>query len=63
MAFRKTFCESLDQLQRALDCYLDFYNRERAHQGYCTQGRTPYQAFLDGIEAMQKTEVNPEAAS
>ncbi len=22
---------------------------ERAHQGYRTQGRTPYQAFLDGV--------------
>ncbi len=62
VAFRKTFYESLDQLQRDLDGYLAFYNRERAHQGYRTQGRTPYQAFLDGIEAMRRTEVKPEAA-
>ncbi len=33
-----------------------------AHQGYRTQGRTPYQAFLDGIEAMRREEVKPEAA-
>jgi transposase InsO family protein len=45
VAFRKTFYESLDQLQADLDRYVDFYNRERAHQGYRTQGRTPYQAF------------------
>ncbi len=56
VAFRKTFYESLDQLLRDLDRYLEFYNRERAHQGYRTQGRTPYQAFLDGIEAMQAQE-------
>jgi transposase len=62
VAFRRTFYESVDQLQRDLDTYLDFYNRERAHQGYRTKGRTPYQAFLDGIEAMRGTEVNPEAA-
>jgi len=32
VAFRKTFYESLEQLQRDLDGYLAFYNRERAHQ-------------------------------
>ena len=52
VAFRKTFYESLDQLQADLDRYLEFYNRERAHQGYRTQGRTPYQAFLDGVKQM-----------
>jgi hypothetical protein len=40
VAFRQTLYESLDQLQRDLDEYLIFYNRERAHQGYRTQGRT-----------------------
>lgn len=49
VAFRKTFYESLDQLQVDLDRYLEFYNRERAHQGYRTQGRTPYQAFSEGL--------------
>jgi hypothetical protein len=53
-AFRKTFYESLDQLQRDLDRYLEFYNRPRAHQGYRTQGRTPWQVFRDGIPAMQE---------
>jgi hypothetical protein len=37
------------QLQQDLDRYLEFYNRERAHRGYRTQGRTPYQAFLEGL--------------
>ena len=54
VAFRKTLYESLDQLQTDLDHYLEFYNRERAHQGYRTQGRTPYQAFLDGMKLMSK---------
>ncbi len=30
VAFRKTFYESLDQLQRDLDRYVEFYNREPA---------------------------------
>jgi hypothetical protein len=62
VAFRKTFYESLDQLQRDLDHYVQFYNRERAHQGHRTQGRTPYEAFSGGIEAMRQQEVKPEAA-
>ena len=56
VAFRKTFYESLEQLQRDLDQFLNFYNRERAHQGYRTQGRTPDQAFLDGVKEMQTKE-------
>jgi len=54
VAFRRTLYESLDQLQLDLDRYLEFYNRERAHQGYRTQGRTPYQAFLDGADQIAK---------
>jgi len=54
VAFRKTLYESLDQLQGDLDRYLEFYNRERAHQGYRTQGRTPYQAFCDGVKTMEE---------
>lgn len=48
IAFRKTFYDSVDQVQLDLDAYLNFYNRERAHQGYRTLGRTPDQAFLEG---------------
>jgi transposase InsO family protein len=49
VAFRKTFYESLGQLQVNLDRYPDFYNRERAPQGYRAHGRTPYQAFSNGL--------------
>lgn len=62
VAFRKKLYESLDELQRDLDRYLEFYNRERAHQGYRTKGRTPYQAFLDGVAEKRHEEVTPEAA-
>lgn len=62
VAFRKTLYESLPQLQTDLDQYLEFYNRQRAHQGYRTQGRTPYQAFVDGIALRRREEVAPEAA-
>jgi len=49
VAFHKTFYESLDQLMADLDRYLEFYNRESAHQGYRTKGRTPWQAFSVGL--------------
>jgi hypothetical protein len=62
VAFRKTLYESVAQLQADLDQYLELYNRERPHQGYRTQGRTPYQAFLDTVEHIRREEVNPEAA-
>ncbi len=62
VVFRKKFYESVDELQRDLDAYIPFYNRERAHQGYRTKGRTPYQAFLEGIAGLRETEVTPEVA-
>lgn len=55
-AFRSTLFESVAQLQQDLDRYLEFYNRERAHRGYRTQGRTPLQAFLDGLSLRPQRE-------
>jgi len=54
VASRKTWHARLDQLQVDLDCYLEFYNRQRAHQGYRTQGRAPYQAFLEEVNQPSK---------
>jgi len=53
VAFRKTFYESLEHLQRDLDEYLAFYNPERAHQGHRTQGRTQFQ-FKPGQKGLPK---------
>jgi len=54
VAYRKTLYESLQQLQEDLDGFLRFYNEERSHQGYRTQGRTPWQAFQDGLTAVEQ---------
>lgn len=48
-AFRRALFESVAQLQQDLDRYLEFYNCERAHRGSRSRGRTPYQAFLEGL--------------
>jgi predicted glycosyltransferase involved in capsule biosynthesis len=46
---RRNWYESLGKMQTDLDAYLHHYNHERAHQCRNMNGRTPYQAFLDGL--------------
>lgn len=46
---RIKFYEALEEMQTDLDAYLETYNQERAHQGRNMNGRTPYQAFLEGL--------------
>jgi transposase InsO family protein len=46
---RRTWFESLDEMQAVLDTYLEGYNQRRPHQGRGMQGRTPAQAFKDGL--------------
>ena len=46
VAFRRTYYRSIAQLEHDLQAYLRFYNRDRPHQGYRLQGRTPAGVFL-----------------
>lgn len=46
---RRTWFETIDEMQTCLDGYLETYNRQRPHQGRGMGGRTPLQAFIDGI--------------
>jgi transposase InsO family protein len=54
VAFRKTLYTSLEQIQVDLDAFMDRYNRERTNQGKHCRGRTPMEAFIDGIPLYQK---------
>jgi transposase InsO family protein len=54
VAYRKKLYASVQELQEDLDGFVRFYNEERSHQGYRTQGRTPWQAFQDGVLAMNQ---------
>ena len=47
---RSKWYESVDEMQKDLHTYLKHYNNERSHQGRNMNGRTPYQAFMDGIK-------------
>ena len=54
-------------MQAVLDDYMAVYNRKRPHQGRGMNGRTPWQAFHDGLPATHKStrikqEEKPKAA-
>jgi transposase InsO family protein len=49
---RIKFYESLEEMQNDLDSYLHIYNYERAHQGRNMNGRTPGQAFVEGLPTL-----------
>jgi len=51
---RIKFYEGVEEMQIDLDDYLKLYNNERAHQGRNMNGRTPYQAFVEGIKPQKK---------
>ena len=51
VAFRKAVFENIDQLQKELDTWIEFYNIERTHQGKMCCGRTPLETLIDGKTA------------
>lgn len=54
IAFRKKIYETLDELQKDLDDWVDYYNHHRTHQGKMCCGRTPMQTLLDGKKIWQE---------
>lgn len=50
VAFRRKIYRSLDELQVDLDSWIDYYNRDRTHQGKMCCGRTPLQTMIDAKE-------------
>lgn len=45
----RTWFETIEEMQVALDEYLVVYNTRRPHQGRGMNGRTPAKAFIDGL--------------
>ena len=60
---REKWYETIEEMQEDLDIYLHHYNQERSHQGRNMNGRTPYQAFLEGIIPDLIECPNPEEAA
>jgi len=48
ITFRKNLYSSVDELQKDLDVWMEYYNNERTHQGKMCCGRTPMDTLLDG---------------
>jgi hypothetical protein len=48
VAFRREYFGRVRALQRSLDGFLGFYNRQRSHHGHRLNGRTPASAFPGG---------------
>lgn len=58
---REKFYESVAEMQADLDAYLVKYNTKRPHQGRGMNGRTPLQAFKDGLKLRPKTKKEGKA--
>lgn len=56
---RRTWFETIDQMQTVLDAYLAEYNAKRPHQGRGMNGRTPAKAFTDGLRKEDKPQNKP----
>lgn len=54
IAFRKKIYNSLDELQKDLDDWLNYYNHQRTHQGKMCCGRTPMDTLADGKKICQE---------
>ena len=48
VTFRKKLYDTMEELQKDLDEWIDYYNNERTHQGKMCCGRTPMETLLDG---------------
>ena len=47
VVFRKKLYQSLEELQKDLDIWMEHYNCERTHSGKYCFGKTPWQTWLD----------------
>ena len=56
--FRKKIYESIEQLQKDLDEWMEYYNNDRTHQGKMCCGRTPMETLIDGKQIWQEKLVN-----
>ena len=56
---RRTWFETIEEMQAVLDRYLVEYNTKRPHQGRGMNGRTPAKAFTDGIRKEEAPQPKP----
>lgn len=61
-AFREKIYTTVEELQKDLDSFLEFYNNGRVHSGYRCKGRTPMQTLKD-LLSEPKSEVTEVQAA
>jgi hypothetical protein len=54
IAFRKKVYDTLEELQRDLDAWMESYNAVRTHSGKYCFGKTPMQTFLEAKHLSQE---------
>lgn len=58
VTFRKKLYGNIEELQKDLDIWIDYYNTKRTHQGKMFCGRTPMETLLDGKSVWQEKKLN-----
>ncbi|ARM35219.1 TPA: IS481 family transposase [Legionella pneumophila] len=58
VTFRKKIYESIDELQKDLDVWMDYYNNQRTHQGKMCCGRTPMQTLIESKQIWMEKFIN-----
>ncbi|MFO9680718.1 IS3 family transposase, partial [Legionella pneumophila serogroup 8] len=54
----KKIYESIDELQKDLDEWMDYYNNQRTHQGKMCCGRTPMQTLIEEKQIWMEKFIN-----
>ncbi|HFG1889518.1 TPA: integrase core domain-containing protein, partial [Vibrio cholerae] len=60
VTFRKKLYGSIEELQKDLDEWMDYYNNHRTHQGKMCCGRTPIETLEDGKSIWSEKESSPD---
>ncbi|HAT9326690.1 TPA: IS481 family transposase [Legionella pneumophila subsp. pneumophila] len=58
VTFRKKIYESIDELQKDLDEWMDYYNNQRTHQGKMCCGSTPIQTLIEDKQIWMEKFIN-----
>ena len=57
---RRTWFESIEEMQAVPNEYLEGYNTKRPHQGRGMNGRTPIRAVAEGVPKTSTTQVTSQ---
>lgn len=60
VTFRKKIYQTVEELQKDLDEWLEHYNNNRTHQGKRCQGRTPMETFTAGLDLARQKNLDKE---